>query len=158
MWPFNLEDTLRRQTICALCLDPDIPFGSLAATQQCCSVPGLQHKERGTCTLSHRMLNSLIARKQGMTVSSASTSTLESSILSLSTLSTIDLYPGLSPPLGPYLTKVLAVASRNLQNETANAAISLHCPARYTNRRESDPDYARYCICGSGDCKYFGCA
>ncbi|ORX96962.1 family 88 glycosyl hydrolase, partial [Clohesyomyces aquaticus] len=74
---------------------------------------------------SHRMLNSIISRKQGVIASSASTSNLESGILSLSILSTIDIYPDISPTLTPYLTEVLAVVSRNLKNETANAALPL---------------------------------
>ena len=74
---------------------------------------------------SLRTLSSIIARKQGIISSGASTSTLESGVLAQALHDATTQYPDQSSVLTPYLDEVLAVITPNLTNATADAKLPL---------------------------------
>lgn len=70
---------------------------------------------------SQRMLDGIIARKQGIISSGAATSTLESGILAIAIEATIAQYPEIKAKLSSYLEQVLITAAADLGNATLDA-------------------------------------
>jgi hypothetical protein len=78
-----------------------------------------------TSTLfSLRMLASIITRQQGVISSGASTSILESGVLSLALRSAIEQYPSHTSTLETYLDSDVVKVSTNLTKATANTRIA----------------------------------
>lgn len=75
--------------------------------------------------LSQQMLSSLMLRRQGLSSSGASTSTLESGVLAQALSASISQYPEQASSLTPYLDAVLAAIAPEMTNATANALMPL---------------------------------